>query len=49
MLRCCIYHERGGLKFCYGNSGLEPGELGLELPIKGADLASCASGNMAIG
>jgi hypothetical protein len=50
-----VYHERGGLKFCYGNSGLEPDELGLILPKtpgpkdnRGPDLASCASGNMAV-
>jgi hypothetical protein len=51
-----VYHERGGLKICYGNSGLGPDELGLVLPKKlrsmdsrGPDLASCASGNMSVG
>jgi hypothetical protein len=49
---CCdiaIYHELGCLKFCYGNSGLDQYELGLAKHIHGPDLASCASGNMAVG
>jgi hypothetical protein len=51
-----VYHERGGLKFCYGNSGLEPDELGLvhskefsPMDNRGPDLASCASGNVGVG
>jgi hypothetical protein len=46
-----IYHERGGMKFLYGNTGLDQYELGLAKHgphPEGPDLASCASGNMAV-